>query len=148
MLSGFFCLIKHINTFHKIASCFQHFSECAFSVLACKLLWLEIKIHGPQIQYMPLECFAVKAVRRIFICWPSHYYCPIRERVRGLCYINKNVLQQDFTRGCTRDSSASVRLFVQVAWHLTRGLQWLRNIRNRVRNFISSESSSWKAHKT
>lgn len=36
-------------------------------------------------------------------CWPSHSYCPMWERVGGLSYINKNVVQRDFTRGCVRE---------------------------------------------
>lgn len=44
------------------------------------------------------------------------------ERVGGQCYINKNVLQRYFTRGCARDSLTSVSLFGQMTWLLTRGL--------------------------
>lgn len=64
------------------------------------------------------------------------------ERVRGLCYINKNVLQEYFTRGCARDSFTRVSLFVQMAWVMTRGLRdsgILFMLKNefQVRNFIS-----------
>lgn len=54
--------------------------------------------------------------------------CLVWERVGGQCYINKNVLQQYFTRGCTRDSLTSVSLFVRMTWLLTWGLHWLGNI--------------------
>lgn len=61
----------------------------------------------------PWSSDSIQSVRPRFILLLllSH----VGKRVKGPCYINKNILQQCFTRGCTRDSFTRVSLFVQVA---------------------------------
>lgn len=79
----------------------------------------------------PRSWDAVHAIRALR-CQSSHVvdpHTPIvpRGRVRGLSYINKNIVQQDFTRGCVheRESFTGVSLFVQMALVLTRSHRWL-----------------------